>query len=115
MANEDPGAVRPTPDLRCPTCGAQQGWTDLCRRCKSNLRLLREALEAYQRHRRSSLRHLHAGSLETALRHARKCHELRPSNESQRLMAVCQLLRGDWLEALELARGGHENATATDR
>jgi hypothetical protein len=66
--------------------------------------LLREALAAYERHRRSSLRDLHAGRLESARGHARRCQELRPGPESQRLLAVCQLLRGDWLDAVALAR-----------
>jgi hypothetical protein len=36
--------------------------------------------------------------------HARRCHELRPGPESHGLLAVCQLLRGDWPEAAEMAR-----------
>ena len=115
MAIGDPGAFRPIEALRCPTCGAKQGWTDTCRRCRSDLRLLREALAAYQRHRRSSLRDLHAGRLESALRHARRCQELRPGSEAQRLLTVCQLLRGDWLDAVELARTVDEAGTETDR
>ncbi len=84
------------PDLRRPT----GEWTDACRRCKSDLRLLRAALGAYERHRRAGLLDLDAGRLDAALRHARRCHELRPGPESHRLLAVCQLLRGDWAEAL---------------
>jgi hypothetical protein len=100
---EDPEGSRPIQGLRCPTCGAKQAWTDTCRRCRSDLRLLREALAAYQRHRRSSLRALNAGRLESALRHARLCQELRPSPESHQLLAVCQFLRGDWLDAVDQA------------
>ena len=88
--------------------------TDACRRCKSDLRLLRVALEAYQWHRRSSLLDLTAGRLETALRHARRCHELDPGPESHRLLAVCQLLRGDWFEAVEFARCVDETAAGSD-
>ena len=91
-------------ELRCPTCGARQGWTDTCRRCKSDLRLVRAALEAYEGHRRASLAALGAGRLEAALHHARRSHELRPGPESQRLLAVCQLLRGDWPAALAEGR-----------
>jgi hypothetical protein len=105
MAIEDPGSLGPIEGIRCPTCGARQGWTDTCRRCKSDLRLLRAALEAYERHRRECLLDLDAGRLPSALVHARRCHELRPGPATRRLMAVCQLLRGDWPQALELARG----------
>ena len=100
--------------LRCPTCGARQGISDTCRRCKSDLRLLRSALEAYQWHRRASLLDLGAGRFETALRHARRCRELSPSPESHRLLAVCQLLRGDWFEAVEFARCVDANADGSD-
>ncbi len=106
--------ARPPEVLRCPTCGARQGMSDTCRRCKSDLRLVRSALEAYERHRRSSLLDLGAGRLDTALRHARRCHELWPSPESHRLLAVCQLLRGDWFEALEFARSVDEEASESD-
>ena len=114
MAIDDPGVFRPIEGMRCPTCGAKQGWTDACRRCKSDLRLLRVALDAYERHRRSGLRDLDAGRLETALRHARRCHELWPGPESHRLMAVCQLLRGDWLDAMAWARGVDDRGTEAD-
>src|SRR5262245_9213347 len=99
MAIDDPVAFGPIEGLRCPTCGAQQGWSDTCRRCKGDLRLFRTALEAYQRHRRSGLWHLGDGRVEAALHHARRCHELRPGPESNRLLAVCHFLRGDWLDA----------------
>jgi hypothetical protein len=101
MPTDEPRAGGTAEDLRCPTCGARQTEpTDTCRRCKSDLRLLRAALEAYQRHRLDTLAALDAGRLEAALRHARRCHELRPGPESHRLLAVCQLLRGDWPAAL---------------
>jgi hypothetical protein len=95
---------RPAEGIRCPTCGARQGLSDTCRRCKSDLRLLRAAQDAYRRHRRESLGFLAAGDLERALGHARKCHELMPGAESNRLMAACHVLRGEWLDAVALAR-----------
>ncbi len=105
---------RPNEILRCPTCGARQGLSDFCRRCKSDLRLYRSALESYDRHRRSCLVDLDAGRLEPALRHARRCHELEPGPESKRLLALCQLLRGDWFEAVDHARRVAEDATGPD-
>jgi hypothetical protein len=104
MAIEYPRAARPVEEeLRCPTCGARQGWVDTCRRCKSDLRLLRSALQVYETHRRRSLLALNAGRLDEALQHARRCHELRPDRDTHRLLAVCQLLRGEWAKALELS------------
>jgi hypothetical protein len=114
MAIGDPGIARSTAGLKCPTCGAQQGWTDTCRRCKSDLRLLREALADYEQHRRFTLCDLEAGRLESAVRHARRCQELRPGPESQRLLAVCQLLCGDWRDAIDQARAVEEG-TESDR
>ncbi len=91
--------------MRCPTCGARQGaWVDVCRRCKSDLRLLRAALAAYERSWRSALAALDDEQYDEAAAHARRCLELRPDAEARRLLAVCQLLRGDWTEAAELAR-----------
>jgi hypothetical protein len=90
----------PDDELRCPTCGARQAPSDTCRRCKSDLRLLVAALETYEEHRRAALADLDAGRVDAALRHARRCHELRPGPDSHRLLAVCRLLRGDWPEAM---------------
>jgi hypothetical protein len=115
MAIRDPKSTRPSEALRCPTCGARQGWSDACRRCKSDLRLLGDALKDYERHRRSGLLDLDAGRLDTALRHARRCHQLRPGPESRRLLAVCQLLRGDWVDALKIAEGADAGAAEADR
>ena len=97
-------ASRPVDEMRCPTCGARQGaWVDACRRCKSDLRLLRAALGAYERSWRAALAALDGERYDEAAAHARRCHELRPESEARRLLAVCQLLRGDWFEAAELA------------
>lgn len=105
MATEDEWPSRHSETLRCPTCGARQdGPADTCRRCKSDLRLLRAALAAHDRHWRAALRLLDQRRPGAALEHAAVCHELRPGADSRRLLALCRLLRGDWPEALELAR-----------
>jgi hypothetical protein len=90
-------------ELRCPTCGARQVAADACRRCKSDLRLLRAAIAAYEGHVRAGLLAIDAGRLDEALEHARRAHELRPGPDSRRLLAVCRLLRGEYAQALELA------------
>jgi len=65
--------------------------------------LLRAAEGAYERHRLGCLQHLRAGNPEQALEEARSCHRLRPGAESHRLIALCQLLRENWPEALDEA------------
>ncbi|MHB1558642.1 MAG: tetratricopeptide repeat protein, partial [Isosphaeraceae bacterium] len=53
---------------------------------------------------RSALIALDEERYDKAAEHARRCLALRPDAESRRLLAVCQLLRGDWSEAVELGR-----------
>ena len=90
--------------VRCPTCRAVQEWSDTCRRCRSDLRLLRSAQAAYDSHRLKCVVHLEAGHPDLALGHALRCVELRPDGESRRLLALCALVREDWEAALRLAR-----------
>ena len=90
--------------MRCPTCGARQVWAETCRRCKCDLRLLRAANGAYERHRGNCLHLLNIGFAQGALRHARSCQQLIPGAEGERLVALCQLLLGNWADALEGSR-----------
>lgn len=90
--------------VRCPTCKAQQEWSDACRRCQCNLAFLRSAMDACRRSRRRALLHLRAGRLPEALRHARRACTLSPDQRSMRLLAVCYLLSGNWVQAVFLAR-----------
>ena len=104
----------PTPsqqDMRCPTCGARQAWTDACRRCKCDLRLLCAAASSYEQHRQSCLEHLIGGTPERAVSHAHSCHGLAPGGESLRLIALCQLHLENWADAWEAA----ESALATEK
>jgi hypothetical protein len=94
----------PEATLRCPACRAAQEWSDTCRRCKADLRLLREAAEACERSRRLAVHALAANQPGVALRHARQIYQLRPEPEVARLRAVCALLAGQWDEARTLAR-----------
>jgi hypothetical protein len=89
--------------VRCPTCRAVQEWSDACRRCKSDLRLLREVSAAYFRSRARCLLALLAGHPLAALRAARRCHTLRADADSRRLLAVSALLAGDWATAAAMA------------
>lgn len=89
--------------VRCPTCRLTQEWSDKCRRCKSDLRLLHEAAETARRTRERCLKALHAGRRGEASHLAAHYHWLRPSADSRRLLALCALLGGDWADAVALA------------
>jgi hypothetical protein len=104
MDRPEPGPG-PEPGLvRCPTCRASQAWSETCRRCQSDLRLLREIARAAERHRAACLAHLRAGRVAAARRSARRFHALTASPESRRLLAVCALRDRDWAAAAPLAR-----------
>jgi hypothetical protein len=90
--------------VRCPTCRAEQEWSDTCRRCKSDLRLLRAFAAAYGQSRRACLAHLRQGQGRAAMVAARRCYALRPDTESRRLLALAALECGDWETAAALAR-----------
>jgi hypothetical protein len=90
--------------VRCPTCRASQPWSDTCRRCKSDLRLLREFAEGYKQSRRECLGHLRLGHLQKARDAASRCLELSPDVGSRRLLALVALLSGDWPTAVAVAR-----------
>ena len=83
--------------VRCPTCRAEQEWSDVCRRCKCDLSLLRAAAAAYVDHREQCLHELRAGRPKVALEHARACERLLPGADTPRLLAVCALHCRDWL------------------
>jgi hypothetical protein len=98
-------AAEPSPDIvRCPTCRAEQEWSDTCRRCKSDLRLLRALALAYRQNRRACLEHLRQGDGREALRAARRCYQIRADTESRRLLALAALHGGDWATAADLGR-----------
>ncbi len=91
------------PTLCCPTCRARQEWTDQCRRCRSDLRLLRRVAAHCRWARVRALAALKQGQYHQALAHAQRAHALNPQPESRRLLAVCYLLAGRPAEALALA------------
>jgi hypothetical protein len=85
--------------MRCPTCRATQVWSETCRRCKCDLRLLREVADGYAAVRLHCLSNLRQNKPGAALEQARQCYALRADNETRRLLAVCELLNGDWASA----------------
>ena len=90
--------------MRCPTCRAEQVWSDTCRRCKSDLRLLRDVAEDFTLRTTECLRLLHQNKVGSALEQARHCCELRDDAKSRQLLAVCELLNSHFHEAAQLAR-----------
>lgn len=93
-----------TDDLCCPVCRARQEWADTCRRCKTDLRLFRRVEEAFRLSRLRTLANLRAGCWAEALAEAQQCYALDANADAGRLLAVCQLLGGDWPAAVAMAR-----------
>jgi hypothetical protein len=90
--------------VRCPTCRAVQEWSDTCRRCKSDLRLLRAFASASLRCRRACLEQLRSGHPRAALQAAERYHAIRADAESRRWLALAALRAGDWATAETMAR-----------
>jgi hypothetical protein len=103
MISEASPDVSANGQVRCPTCGAVQAWSDACRRCRCELSFLHDAADAAQASRRRSLRALHLGRVPEALHHARRLYALCPDRPAARLLAVCHLLLGHWRAAASMA------------
>jgi len=91
-------------EIRCPVCRAVQAPADVCRRCRCDLGLVRATIETFRQQRGQCLQSIRKGAWPDALRHARAAHELCPSRESTRLIAVCHLFCQQWPSALAAAR-----------
>ena len=89
--------------LRCPTCNASQVWSDECRRCKSDLRFLRQVVEAQRAHHHFALQAFAQGRYLTALVEAQHAYDLYPDAEGRQLLASCHLMAGNWQQAVQLA------------
>ena len=87
-------------EVVCPTCNARQTWSDECRRCKTDLSLLRQVWQTAETEHRQCLRELSAGRPRQALRHAHRYAAYAGHAEASRLLRVCALLCEDWPNAL---------------
>ncbi len=85
--------------MQCPACRAKQVWSPECRRCGADLTLLRRFNEAFGQQRLQVLAALGRGQTTAARRHAIRLYQLRPDAESARLLAVCQLITGNFARA----------------
>ncbi|MHB1034981.1 MAG: hypothetical protein ACYC35_21715 [Pirellulales bacterium] len=81
-----------------------QEWSDTCRRCRCDLRLLQQMAEEAGVCRDRCLRALQTGHVSQAAADARRLYALRPDPLAARLLAVCYLLQGNWPAAATLAR-----------
>ncbi len=86
--------------LKCPTCGAEQVPSDTCRRCGSDLALMVTLIRENHRLRRRCLALLRQRRLLLASRLAQRCWELSSDASNARLLATCDLLRGDFNAAI---------------
>jgi hypothetical protein len=104
VSDESPPSIEET--MQCPSCRARQEWSDECRRCKSDLRLLRQLMEVRKRHRLDALRLFGCGEYQAAFAAASRADELWRGEDTRRLLASCHLLLGDFESAVELAAAG---------
>lgn len=75
--------------LVCPTCNAEQAWSDTCRRCKCDLDLYVRSLQMRENLHQTCLRAIHRGNIQNAISLARRLWELSPDEDAARLLAVC--------------------------
>lgn len=94
--------------MRCPACRAQQIWSPECRRCGADLMMLRQFENTCYHQRCLSLTALRDGRNQAATRHASRLYQLQPDADSARLLAVCLLISGNFVQACRIA-GLHES------
>jgi hypothetical protein len=97
-------------ELRCPTCGARQAWSDTCRRCKCDLSLVHQVHQRLRTLRHRCLAQLRHEQTRESLDTAQRCYELSAEAANARFLALCHLLNGNWAQALEL----HDTAVAIE-
>lgn len=89
-------------EMTCPTCGARQVPSDACRRCQSDLRIVRSVHGQWEHARRECLALLASRRLKRATEAARRVHALSPDEASLRLLATCYILQGNFSAALNV-------------
>jgi hypothetical protein len=102
-----------TLSIRCPTCNAAQHPATECRRCKCDLSLHRMCIEQQLQLRQRILYQIHAGHYPAAAQAAWLLLHLSSDAETLRLVAVAQLLAGDFATAVSLVDNTTTAGTAT--
>ncbi len=88
--------------LRCPTCGAEQVSSAICRRCKCDLTLVVAARARAVGLHQACLRHWRAGEPQRALDCALGRYRLIPDETAHRLLAIAYLRLGHHQAALDV-------------
>lgn len=85
--------------MRCPVCRAENDTGPYCRRCRADLSLL-FTLEAQREHYlKLAYRYAAQGQWQQAYAIGGSVDRLRRDKDSQRLLAISSLMRGDFLGA----------------
>ncbi len=87
--------------MRCPACRVEVTQGPQCRRCRADLTLIFQLEEQRQCMLTMASQFLVRGQPRRALAVAEGVDTIRHDEDSQRLMAVCHLLRGDFRGAWE--------------
>jgi len=90
--------------IRCPVCRAENTTAPLCRRCRADLALLFELEARRARALTAAARHALQRDGAAAARLACQAHWLRRGEDSRRLVALGQLLQGDFAGACRVYR-----------
>jgi hypothetical protein len=85
--------------MRCPVCKADNSQGPTCRRCKADLSLLFRLDEQRALLLQRAAEQIRQGHVEEARADARQAHQLRRDTDSGKLLAVIELLRGDYSAA----------------
>ena len=96
------------PCLRCPTCGAEQTYSDICRRCKCDLSLVHRLLEYRDALTHRCLLQLRDQQPAHALKAAQQCYAIAADHQTARRLAVVYLLIGDYRSAVDVFKAAHE-------
>lgn len=83
----------------CPVCKARNEQGTNCRRCRADLSLLFALAEQRSTQLAQAIRALQQGTWEVALEFVDEADKLRRGNDTERVRAVCNLLRGDFANA----------------
>ena len=85
--------------LTCPVCRATNDTGPGCRRCRADLSLCFAVEEHRDRELAAARSAIVAGRVDEALAHAERAAELRRGPDADRVLAVVQLLAGDFAAA----------------
>jgi hypothetical protein len=88
--------------MKCPVCRADNDEKPACRRCKADLTLMWAVEERRGGFLRAAHNCLRLGQYEQALDHLGRVRELRQGADADRLMALVNMMAGDFAEALRL-------------